>query len=189
MIKALWNDPVWSKVIATVLIGVFTLIGTLLLGLWPLLISALLGAWNWIISDIKLPLWFFMLLLGAAGFLFLAIFSNALENYRLKHKDTPPWKDYTSEHFFGARFEWQWSHNNTPKNLLPLCLQCDAIMTKYDTSAYMVSPTLQLICENCGYKGVEIEGTETDLNRKILIQVELRMRQLNKGHQHHKEGN
>lgn len=35
MLKKLWNDPVWSKVIATAIVGFVVLIGTYLLNLWP----------------------------------------------------------------------------------------------------------------------------------------------------------
>lgn len=176
MIKKLWQDPVWSTVIASLIL---TIVGSVIAwatGLLPHIISLLLNLWIWVNADTAIANWLLVLLifplLVCIAILILVIRHNIQSNSLTTH----PWHTYTTDNFFGACYRWQWS-NNDPINLLPYCVQCDAVMTQFDTSNYRFSPISQLICESCGYKGVEIEGNRHDLKRRLLIELDRRVRQ------------
>jgi len=182
MVSKVWKDPVWSKVIAVAILALLSFIGTWALDLLPPVTNGLVSAWNWVMTDVAIPMWLLLLLLVPTGLLVVAVSSALLEKVRSNPENMPEWKKYTSDHFFGARYEWQWSRYNEPEHFVPFCTMCDAMMTQFVSPSFM-SPTVQLICESCGHKGVEVEGSRGDLKRKVIINIDRNARLLAKEQQ------
>jgi len=62
MLKRVWHDPVWSKVIAS-LIPIFAVsIGTYLLNLWPLIVKLFYSVIDISITKVSISSWIFALL-------------------------------------------------------------------------------------------------------------------------------
>lgn len=57
MIKKLWKDPVWSKVIATGVIALLAYTGAYLLGLLPTIIIIFVKSWNFVAASSSVPNW------------------------------------------------------------------------------------------------------------------------------------
>ena len=65
MLKKLWNDPVWSKVIAGAILAVGTLLGTYFLDWWPTIGRFAKDAYNFALSPTSLLNW----IIGVLGLL------------------------------------------------------------------------------------------------------------------------
>jgi hypothetical protein len=57
MIKSLWKDPVWSKVIATGILALLTYLGAYLLGLSPAIIAFFAQSWGFFTATSSVPNW------------------------------------------------------------------------------------------------------------------------------------
>ena len=64
--QMLWNDPVWSKVIAAGVLALLAALGSYLVGLWPLI-----GAW--LVSASSSPRWLLLLFATAVSFLVFSV--------------------------------------------------------------------------------------------------------------------
>jgi hypothetical protein len=62
MLKKIWHDPVWSKVIAVGIIAIFTAVGSYLLGWFPII-------GQWLVSDYGLILLCGGAAIGAVSYL------------------------------------------------------------------------------------------------------------------------
>src|SRR5687767_1228280 len=106
VVSKAWHDPVWSKVIAAIILAVLAAIGTYFFNLWPpiasifahffQLLAQTTNVTNWLLSLLVL-LSFVTLILGFAIVCKL-IFPSA---------DEAPWRQYRSDEFFGILWRWR----------------------------------------------------------------------------------
>jgi hypothetical protein len=155
MLKKMWNDPVWSKVIAA---GILALIGV---------ITAWLFKWNWwsptwhavqavycyFRGEITVKRWLFWLLATASGILVVSII--ALLVVLFSQSRTQPssirsvplvnaWLLYKQDTFYDIL--WRWGYvGNTLGEILPFCPKCD-----YQMLIRSNGFSSQFNCDLCG---------------------------------------
>lgn len=113
MLKKVWNDPVWSAVLATVIVTVGGAIGTYLFGLWPTITAAISKAFGYLSQSSSIPNW--LLLVISISALPTVLFIIALAWHRLRPNDAEQtgeshanWRTYTNDTFYGL--QWRWNY-------------------------------------------------------------------------------
>ena len=62
LLKRIWHDPVWSKIIASLILISVVPVGAYLLNLWPLIIKSIYSVIDISIAKTSIPNWIFALL-------------------------------------------------------------------------------------------------------------------------------
>jgi len=133
MLKHAWKDPVWSKVIATVIVGGASALGTYLLGYWPSLLRAPGAAWSFLRASSAVSHWV-LALLGVGTLVALSLL--AVVGWQLvagPRVAAPGWLGYTSDTFFGLKWRWRWSGGYLV-DLCTFCPTCDYLVFARDIS-------------------------------------------------------
>lgn len=150
MLKEFWKDPVWSKVIASAIIGAITLIGTFLLDLWPTIGGKFHLVTTYLQNSTSVQNWILgLLILSSLPFLILILalaWHQARPNTHTKPAEKN-WKLYVEDKFFGL--QWRWDYlNNGISGLHTYCPHCDYQVYHIDTNEYG-RPRIQFDCDCC----------------------------------------
>ena len=123
MLKKLWHDPVWSKVIAAgILTGAAWL--SYRLDWWPALRRGIEVAWVFLLASSPVRHWVFGLLVLAALFavlLGIVVISSLMPSNSNQGQLVslgPDWHSYQSDSFFGLRWRWRYDGGRI-QQLLP----------------------------------------------------------------------
>lgn len=118
MIKKIWNDPVWSKVISAVIIAIGTIVITTIFA--KVNNTSFTEAWNrfW---TFKIELWC-LALVGIIIFLFLILIKRKSNKER-------KFLNYTQGIWSNTKWQWAWKYDPKTKkyhmfNLYTLCPKC-----------------------------------------------------------------
>ncbi len=174
MLMKIWKDPVWSKIIATAILVLFGGIGTYFLGAWPDLLKDLIKlveflnstnpVKNWVIGLALIP-WLLI------GFIILALI---VESFK-KKEPSLNWHSYTSDTFFGLKWQWSYSSNNIT-DIYSFCPRCQYQIFAKNVSGYIAIPHYQYACDDCGYcaQNNDVEPHELEHRVKLKIQKNIR---------------
>lgn len=174
MIKGIWKDPVWSKVIATGILAAIASIGTYIFGVWPAIGSVISQGWSFIVARTPTPNW----LLGLMAIPCLLVIFVLLLGIRERLSESEPaktWKSYTRDNFFGLLWSWSYTGNQID-NLHALCPQCEYQILPKDVSSYTVVPRFDCSCDDCGYSAGSFEGYPDELHQKVKLKIQKALR-------------
>jgi hypothetical protein len=132
MIKQIWNDPVWSKVIAVAIVALAGIAWASyrhwwsVIWLWMAKMHAYLG------GTIPVRRWVYGLLLGVAALFVLLLIGAASTVYSAKktgHTFAPivpvePWRSYVADIFYDIKWQWSYQHGEITR-LCTFCPRCD----------------------------------------------------------------
>jgi hypothetical protein len=113
MLKNVWKDPVWSKVIATAILAAIGIAAAYTNDTWLnfSMRHALTCAWtiscSWITSTSLIPNWV-SLLTGLLAVPTVIVFAAVLWNLARAEKTSSYWKNYTEDNFFWIRWRWRY---------------------------------------------------------------------------------
>ncbi len=144
IVKRIWHDPVWSKVIAGAVIALFTgLIGNNL-GVWPAVKS-----YFWSIIDFELRRASIpngIIIIGVIPLVFsLYVIAKILRFWR----QSEDWHDYTSDEYENLRWVWKWSSSEDYK-ISELKIFCPSCRLEIHGSPNEGFPNeAQYYCDNC----------------------------------------
>lgn len=174
MLKRIWNDPVWSKVIsAAILLGAGWV--THRLNWWPgWMTRKIASVWAYLVSRVGVPLWLLALLILVATIAVLfAAFLLWVSLSARRHDVAEPWRSYTSDLFDGLRWRWRYE-NGAINHLFSFCPACDYQVLPDNMSRF--SPTVGFHCDGCGRNLGAQEGPYENLVSRVtrLIQQKLR---------------
>src|SRR5690554_995807 len=125
MLKLIWKDPVWSAVIATVIVTAGGAVGTFFLGLWPAIGSWFASLWTLAAQPSQISNWLFWLLavLTIPTLLMLA----AIVWTAIRHSPAADsavageWRAYTQDEFLGLRWRWKYFSSGGLEHPTPFC--------------------------------------------------------------------
>lgn len=175
MIKKLWKDPVWSKVIATGVIALLAYTGAYLLGLLPTIIAFVIQSWGFVTASSSVPNW----LIGIMAIPCLMLCWELV--VELKCRITPDaseqvsWKSYQRDNFFGLLWAWRYSGNSI-EGLHSLCPNCEYQVLPRDASAFEAVPRFECKCDDCGYSAGSFEGEPRELLHKVELKIQKELR-------------
>ncbi len=119
MLKKLWNDPVWSKVIAT---GILALAGAVWVAykqnwlpvMWRGITVAWHGitvAWAFLLGTTTVRRWVLGAFMLGTGLFILLLIGVLLIAWQAKKQtqDSPEWRSYTNDNFYGL-IKWVWDY-------------------------------------------------------------------------------
>jgi len=99
MLKKIWSDPVWSKVISSVLAALLLAIGGYLAGLGPSFVSLVVTVWGLLLAPVSIPAWL-LLIVGAATILVIGLVCYGL--WGAFRASAPAWRSYVEDHLFAS---------------------------------------------------------------------------------------
>jgi hypothetical protein len=149
MLKNIWKDPVWSKVIAAAILAIASISGNYFFGWWSTLSAygATLAAL--LFSNSYIPNW----VIGLMVFFTLpSIFILLLLPLKLFHKnniDPISWQSYVSDNFYNLRWSWSYSSSGQMKNWNTFCPHCDFQVFPLETGLYDVLQRITFKCDSC----------------------------------------
>jgi hypothetical protein len=176
MLKKLWNDPVWSKVIAGAIPAVGALLGTYLLDLWPTIGSFAKDTYKFAVSATSLSNWVIGILGLLATLPIIILLAIIWQKIFPSSSSTPDWQNYITDEFFGLRWRWRYSGNWQIYDIHAFCPHCDFQVYAKNASAYHPIDRIMFLCESCDQKLGEFDESFLSLENKIgrFIQQKIR---------------
>lgn len=165
-IKKLWHDPVWSKVIGGLILASVTG-GSYFAGWWPAIFRIFKRVFSFALAYTPVPNWLLTVLSLSAiltlCFLLLVIFPA---------RETPDWRSYTSDNFFGILWFWQFSAGGQlyAEDIQPRCPKCLSVLEPAYDMHYKVTTEFAFVCDHCDFKRQFFDLH--DLRRKIIKEVD-----------------
>lgn len=180
MIKKLWNDPVWSKVIAAAIIA---LAGTAwvayLKNWWPAVWHGIEAAWAFLLSTTPVRHWVLGLLILFATLFALLLVSLSASMFWPKSdpnselvKIGPDWHFYTSDKFFGLK--WRWRYEGPEILLDAYCPQCDYQVFPDDNSDF--TGRIKFFCDSCKRNVATQDDSWGDMKSKVIRFIQQKIR-------------
>lgn len=173
-LKKFWVDPVWSKVIASAIVGAFVLVPTLF-GLWPQIWEQLRRIGGFFVAGSIVPNW----LVGIGIVCTLLVFVVACAIIReivWPTKAVAEWRAYVFDHFHGLRWQWRYADDGSIVRLIPLCAPCQYQVYPHNTSAFRAAPNFAFRCDLCGAATQIFEGEPSELEDKIVRMIQQKLR-------------
>lgn len=170
----MWADPVWSKVIASGIVGAFVIMPTMF-GLWPTIwellrrigafLSATSAIQNWLIG---IGIVCTILVIAVAGILLVAVLRPT--------KNLAEWRAYVADHFVGLRWQWRYADDGSVVRLVPLCASCQYQVYPHNASAFRAVPSFAFRCDLCLAATPIFEGEPAELEDKIVRMIQQKLR-------------
>lgn len=177
MIKKLWNDPVWSKVIAGVILAAGATIVTYLLNWWPIIGQATRSSYNYAFHTSNISNWLLglIVILSIPTILFvIALFWGKI--HPQKTKNGPDWQSYRSDIYFGLRWRWEYFDDGTIHNLYTFCPNCDFQIYPHNASAFRFIDRIGFHCDSCGKNLGELDDSSSSLENKVRRFIQQKIR-------------
>jgi hypothetical protein len=173
ILKKLWKDPVWSKVISVGVLSIIISLGAYLTGAWPSIKNFLLDTWNFIISSSSIPNW----LIGILSLLSVLVITGFFFAIKEKSKNDNSiidWKSYRSDHFFMMKWRWTYNHNKIT-TINSFCPECDYQIFPKESLSFGIL-TFDYICEDCGYNSNLNVEDPNELKHKVSLKIQKKLR-------------
>jgi hypothetical protein len=177
MIKKLWSDPVWSKVIAGVILAIGATVVSYFLNWWPTIGRFVSEVYAFAFSTTSVPNWFIALMVILSIPTFIIAIVLAKEKIWLETKNSESgWRSYKSDIYIKLRWRWKYFDDGGIYDLVSFCSHCDFQVFAQNASAYRVVDRIGFHCDSCDRTLNEIDESIDSLENKIkrFIQQKLR---------------
>lgn len=179
MWKKIWNDPVWSKVISWVIIGLLGIIVTIFMGWFSIVGSWISSVHKFLIEKNPISNWITIILmvLSGLGLLFLTI--DIWNRISPPEADKPGWYSYTEDMFHNLLWRWGYDKDGNITRPCVYCPNCDCQLsiTEGDFDPSVMSMTHSYQCPSCGK--VHINNTRSshgEIISKIMKLIDMNKR-------------
>lgn len=188
MLRRIWHDPVWSKVIATGLCVAIPWVVNRLFHWWSwsaLFIkfeNALRKGWAFALSTSPTPHW----LIGLAGLviiLFIAVLVSALMPTARSEEqilpigrsaglDQPAWHAYTTDTFYKVR--WRWTYENSGQATIPVCFcpRCNCQLVVHNLGQMTGMDTSGFYCVSCDKYVEKIDKSLDEVEQGVTLLIQ-----------------
>lgn len=177
MIKKIWSDPVWSKVIAAGILTAVATAGSYFLNWWPSIGAAIKKCYEFFLLTTNVENWLLALIcllcLPTLIFLFAFIW-NAVRGQETS--TGPNWRTYTTDLYFGLRWRWKYFDDGGIYDVHTFCPHCDFQVFPKNASAYRIIDRIGFHCDSCNRILGEMDESWDSLENKVkrFIQQKLR---------------
>lgn len=176
MFKKLWHDPVWSKVIAGVILALGATVAAYFLDWWPSIRVAIRNSIAFAFDSTLTSNWLLLLLVLLALPTLILIGAIAWQSVSPSKARSPTWQNYTTDIYFGLRWRWTYGTKGQIYDANTLCPHCDFQVYAKDVSTYRVIDHIAFHCDSCGRHLGEFNESFNSLEDKVkrLVQQKLR---------------
>lgn len=176
MLKKLWNDPVWSKVIAGVILATSATVATYFLDWWPAIGKFGAQSYPFTLASSSIPNWL-LFLLGLLGLPTVILLGAVVWQKVFPPQSTAPsWRSYTTDLFFGLRWRWRYFDDGQIYDAHTFCPYCDFQVYAQDVSSYRVIDHIAFHCDSCGRRLAEFQESFTSLENKTKRFIQQKIR-------------
>lgn len=176
MIKKIWNDPVWSKIISAAILGLIVWVSSLIPNLWASIGSLVRKIAVTATSDITVPL-YVLCLLGLGSAIIVLIILIAIKD---RFTNSPPsFLNYNSDTFFGLTWRWRYDETAAGKSvsyLTSYCAKCDYQV--YGRLRHTLDGVrVTYYCESCEEEVASIQQTDQTVQNRVERFILQKLRQ------------
>lgn len=174
MLRKIWADPVWSKVIAAVVIAILAAIATYSAGLWSGIFAVLVDIviFSAAVTSVSNWLLAILILCGVAvvGLLIIVICA-----FTFGSKNSPSAQTYVVDEILGIRWRWKYGQGGEIYDLFSFCSLCDFQVYPRDVSAFRAVDHIEYRCDDCGNIlndfDMPVEAIESQVIRHIQKKI------------------
>jgi hypothetical protein len=166
-IKTAWNDPVWSKVIATAIIAGAGVGISIWLDWWPAIIR-FAGSSTSVPNSL-------LALLVLCGVAVLGLVAIAARAFLVNGDDPSDPSNYTEDLAMGLRWRWR-NADSGMWDLHSFCSVCDFQLFPRDVSAYLAAPEFEYFCEHCGFRSQRFTMPPGEIESLVRRHVQRKLR-------------
>lgn len=176
--RAIWSDPVWSKVIASGILALLCVVAAAVTRFHEQSHAAFLAVRSALVGDVRVPA--YAVALGGAAVLAAAVQVVMVATRRLLPfvVREAKWRQFREGDYHGMRWRWKVSDDGWVFDPKPYCPHCDCELRTRDRSPYQAAPELLMGCDGCGFCAVLSTESEDDFVQTVkrLISRDLRAR-------------
>jgi hypothetical protein len=174
MLKKIWADPVWSKVISVAILGLIGVLYTSIQGLWPKIFEFFQQCVLLARSSSQVPNWFLLILCIIAVMYIAKIGRAVIYRCMLKEKEEESaLKSYTQDLIFDIF--WRWTNvNGLFTGLKPYCSKCDYELTP--NTIVSLGTHTHFSCDHCKCVVAKFEMSLDDISRRVYREIERKFR-------------
>lgn len=175
-LKKLWHDPVWSKVIAGVILAAGAAIGAYFLNWWSAIGTFFASAGDFARAPTSIPNWG-LLILGLLSLPTVVLLSALAWQAVYPQKSTPlSWRTYTTDIYFGLRWRWRYLDDGLIYDTHTFCPHCDFQVYAQDVSSYRFIDHIAFHCDSCGRHLGEFQESPASLENKTKRFIQQKIR-------------
>jgi hypothetical protein len=164
----LWKDPVWSKVIAGLILAALVYFFR---GWWPHASRGFLQAVLWTVAKTQVPNWLLIVLsILALGFVGCVILITMM----VRDKPTVDFLSFTTDTFFEMKWRWVYEGRHI-ENLVPFCPKCDFQIIPKRTGHRAASQVLYE-CDDCSSFVHVIDLPPEEIEDRIIRLIQKKLR-------------
>lgn len=175
-LKDLWHDPVWSKVIAGIILAAGSVVGTYFLNWWPAIGEALAYIYQCLMARSSLPNWG-LLILGLTSIPSLLLFG--IMSWQLicpQKSQSISWRSYMSDLYFNLRWRWKYFDDGQIYDVHTFCPHCDFQVYAQDRSSFHAIDHIEFHCESCNRNLAEFEESFKSIENKTKRFIQQKIR-------------
>jgi hypothetical protein len=150
LLKRLWADPVWSKVISSLILAIPA---GALIRWWSHCVTTVVAGWEFLIETTLVANWLLITLaLGTLGFIIIVIIAFT------ENRSTPSlsWTAYVLDTFDDIRWRWRYGVDGAIHDVCPFCPRCDMQINPH-MLPYLNEYRTIFRCDSCGFER-QIDG-------------------------------
>jgi hypothetical protein len=178
-IKAIWRDPVWSKVISAAIIAITVSAGTFVLARWSGPFSnALSATWAYVVGDAVIPRWMLAGICAWAVAASYVLYLVALITKESKavQKSQITWTSYVEDEFLNLRWRWQINSSARVFSLTAYCVSCDMELTDTSDGFGFGDQTTIFECANCNKPEIRFDEPIYEVKSRVTKLIQLAAR-------------
>jgi len=178
MLKRIWNDPVWSKVVAGLILAGLASAAAYFLNWWPSIRRTLMLGWRSVFQTTTVPNWLlglFVILalpvLALAAWIILSLATSKVS--RDDRSARGDWRSYTTDEFYGLRWRWRYLlDTGTPDGLASFCPHCDFQVYPENASPFRAVDQIVYRCDSCNQPLSSFDESPIALEKKVARSIQ-----------------
>lgn len=174
MYKKLWHDPVWSKVIAGIILGLGALGLAHFLNWWPALGRQITSGHEFLLSSNQVQNWVVILLAVLSLPTILLACYIVFEKLFPSSSTETHWRNYRMDNFHGLRWRWKFE-DEFIYDMSIFCPACDFQVYPMNASSYSVD-RIRFRCDACGTMLGEHECSFEVLEDRVKRSIQHKLR-------------
>lgn len=175
LLKKLWNDAVWSKVIAGIILAVGATIASYFLDWWPAIGRFATRSYVFTKASSSISNWL-LLLLGLLALPTVLITGAVVWQKIFPKSAGSSWRNYTSDIFFGLRWRWRYFDDGQIYDVHTFCPYCDFQVYALNVSAFRVVDHIAFQCDGCGRRLGDFQESFESLEDKTTRFIQQKIR-------------